>query len=203
MKLLSIVFILVFAFAAYGQTPELCDVAFDHSHTQTLGNAEGDINVKVIAAANCSWTVEPSNYWIGVLEGRSGTGSGNIWLRVTSNTQAFEKRTAWIDVNRARLTIINDPNCDFSIPAANKSFLRTGGSETLAVTASTGCGWSGISDSDWITVGLVSGGAGGGSFDYSVAVNSGAARTGTIRVGGRTLTITQEASKSRKRVRFF
>ncbi|MBI4893569.1 MAG: hypothetical protein HY821_23315, partial [Acidobacteria bacterium] len=55
-----------------------------------------------------------------------------------------------------------------------------------------GCTWNAVSDSSWITVTSGASGAGNGSVAYSVAANSGAARTGTIVVAGvRSYTVTQ------------
>jgi hypothetical protein len=59
---------------------------------------------------------------------------------------------------------------------------------------SAGCGWTAISNASWITT--ASSGSGNGTVSYSVATNSGAARTGSISVNGQTFTVSQSAAAS-------
>ena len=54
--------------------------------------------------------------------------------------------------------------------------------------------WTAVSSDAWITVTSGGGGAGNSMVGYSVTLNNGFARTGTITIGGQTFTITQNAS---------
>jgi hypothetical protein len=78
---------------------------------------------------------------------------------------------------------------------ANKQTLGpSGGSGVVMVTAATGCTWTAASNSSWISITSGSSGTGNGTVSYTVAVNSGPERTGTITAAGRTVAVHQENS---------
>ena len=75
-----------------------------------------------------------------------------------------------------------------------ESFAANGGDGTVRVTASAAsCAWTAASNAPWISV-ASSGGSGNGNLRYTVAANTGAARTGTLTVAGATVTVTQAAA---------
>jgi Divergent InlB B-repeat domain len=69
-----------------------------------------------------------------------------------------------------------------------------GGSGTVSVETDPTCAWTAVSGDAWITVTSGSPGSGDGSVDYSVAVNSGAVRTGTSAIAGETFVVDQQAA---------
>jgi C1A family cysteine protease len=81
--------------------------------------------------------------------------------------------------------------CGYSISPTSKNFPGAGGTGTVTVTPSGNCPWTPVSNAAWITITNPGSGSGNGSFTYSVAKNTGARRTGTITVGGKTHTVTQ------------
>lgn len=86
--------------------------------------------------------------------------------------------------------------CAYAISPASQSFTATGGSAAASVTASAGCAWSASSGASWVTITSGSSGTGSGTVRYSAAANSGAARSATLTIAGRTLTISQAAVSS-------
>jgi len=82
--------------------------------------------------------------------------------------------------------------CSCAIDPTTASWGVTGGAGSASVTTVPGCAWTAASSAPWITVTSGGSGNGNGSVGYTVAVNAGAARTGTITMAGRTLTINQE-----------
>ncbi len=82
-------------------------------------------------------------------------------------------------------------NCTYSINPTSQSFVAVGGTGSVAVTAGSGCGWTATSNAAWITVTSGASGNGNGTVSYSVAVNTGAARSGAITIAGQTFTVTQ------------
>ena len=63
---------------------------------------------------------------------------------------------------------------------------------TLTVTTAAGCGWSASSNVNWISINSSGNGSGAGVTLYGVhANNTTSSRTGTIRIAGQTVTITQ------------
>ena len=62
---------------------------------------------------------------------------------------------------------------------------------SASVTTGTGCAWTATTATSWITLQAPVSGSGNGSFNYLVAANTGTVRTGSITVGGRTITVNQ------------
>lgn len=67
--------------------------------------------------------------------------------------------------------------------------------DTVTLTASGPCSWTGISNASWITVTNGSSGSGSGSLTYSLTANATASpRTGTITIARQAFTITQASA---------
>ena len=64
-------------------------------------------------------------------------------------------------------------------------------SSSLDVKTGSGCAWTAVSNSPWISVTGGPTGNGGGTVSFTVDANAGAPRIGTISVAGKTFTITQ------------
>lgn len=79
--------------------------------------------------------------------------------------------------------------CNLALDPTSANASAAGGNGSFAVMADLGCAWSATSGASWITTS--SSGAGNGTVNYSVAANSGAARTGTITVQGKIFTVNQ------------
>ncbi len=86
--------------------------------------------------------------------------------------------------------------CAYSINPTSQSFPGSGGSGSVAVTTQAGCAWTAASNASFITITSGSSGNGSGAVNYTLAANSGAARTGTITIAGQTFTVTQAAGSS-------
>ena len=85
-------------------------------------------------------------------------------------------------------------SCSYSLSAAAQTLTAAGGSGSLGVTTSAGCGWTAASNAAWLTVTGGSPGSGPGTVNYSVAANAGAsARTGHLTIADQTLTVQQSA----------
>jgi hypothetical protein len=69
---------------------------------------------------------------------------------------------------------------------------RTGATISIAVT--TGCAWTAVSQSPFITVTSGASGTGNGVVSVAVAPNLGGARTGTLMIAGQLVTVTQGAA---------
>jgi Zn-dependent metalloprotease len=81
--------------------------------------------------------------------------------------------------------------CTFSINPTSASFAAAGGTASVTVTKAAGCTWSATSNSSFITITSGTPGSGNGTVNYSVAANTGTARTGTMTIAGQTFTVTQ------------
>jgi hypothetical protein len=83
--------------------------------------------------------------------------------------------------------------CTLGISPTANSFIDSGGSGNVSVTASLGtCTWSAASNAPWIIVTSNATGSGNGTVGYAVSTNtSPTPRTGTITIAGQLFTITQ------------
>jgi hypothetical protein len=99
--------------------------------------------------------------------------------------------------NTAGATTLAVP-CNYSISPTSAKFKAAGGSGTVKVFAGADCSWTATSNAAWITVNpLTANGQGNGLFTYSVSVNSGSIRNGTISVAGKTFKVSQQAGRRR------
>ncbi|MGD0771569.1 MAG: BACON domain-containing carbohydrate-binding protein [Candidatus Solibacter sp.] len=83
--------------------------------------------------------------------------------------------------------------CTYSLSPGSASPGAAAATGTVTVTAGTGCTWTAASNASWISVTAGASGSGNGTVTYSVGVNTGAARTGTLTIGGQTFTVAQAA----------
>jgi hypothetical protein len=61
----------------------------------------------------------------------------------------------------------------------------------VSVTTSSGCAWTAASNAGWISITSGASGSGNGAVSFSIAANTGSARTGTLTIAGSTFTVNQ------------
>ena len=83
--------------------------------------------------------------------------------------------------------------CNYTLNPTGREISSTATSGTISVTpSSNSCGWTASSPDSWITVTTKSSAEGGNSVSYVIAENTNSSsRTGTISVGGKVFTVTQ------------
>lgn len=84
------------------------------------------------------------------------------------------------------------PACSYSTSPASYFFYPAGGSANFSAIAPSGCAWTPTPSASWITV-IRGAGPGVAPLAISVAANTGVARTGTITIGGASISISQAA----------
>lgn len=91
-----------------------------------------------------------------------------------------------VSVNRVHV------NCTYTLGSNSQNVAASGGTNSVALTTSSGCNWAASSSCNWVTLSSNSG-TGSGSIGYSVAPNTTtSSRTCTITVEGQVFTISQE-----------
>ena len=84
--------------------------------------------------------------------------------------------------------------CSFGVAPASAMFTESGGTGSVSVTAAAGCSWLATTNAPaWLTINSGASGAGNGTAGYTVAVNTGAARTATLVVADQIVNISQAA----------
>ncbi len=156
----------------------------------------------ISSGSGCNYTATSNDSFITVTSETSGSGNGTVSYSVARNTGPA--RTGTITVGRQIFTVNQASGCSFIINPTTQSFTSSGGNGSATVTTENGCTYSTLSNDSWITVTQGASGSGNGTVGFTVAANTGAARTGTLFIAGQTFTVNQAAYvKSRKRVRFF
>jgi uncharacterized protein (TIGR03437 family) len=91
------------------------------------------------------------------------------------------------------LTVTPATACSYSLSPTGQSFGYSGGSASVTVTAGAACSWTAVSNASWLAITSSPSGSGNGTVTFGVAANSGAARNGTLTIGGQTFTVQQAA----------
>ena len=151
--------------------------------------------VDVTAAAGCAWTAVSQAQWITVTMGASGSGNGRVELAIAANTEAARSGTVTIAGQTYTVNQAAPPApCVFTIMPTSVNATAAGGATGVDVTTQSGCAWTAVSGAQWITITAGASGTGNGRVEMTIAVNSGAARVGTVTIGGRTFSVNQEGT---------
>lgn len=146
---------------------------------------------------NCEWTAISSASWIQITSGASGSGgSGTIAYSVASNP-ATSSRTATISAGGLNHTVVQQP-APCAVAAVSPSSISVGasGGEFSVLVTMTGpnCSWSASTSANWIIF-STAGSEGDGQIQFTVAANEiTLPRSGTIVVGGLSVTVSQQAA---------
>jgi uncharacterized repeat protein (TIGR01451 family) len=153
----------------------------------------GTVSFAVQTDPSCSWTVAALPAWITVNGPASGTGPGNVSLAVAANSGGARSANVII---AGITTVISQAAgvCAYSISPSGQAFSATGGAGAIDLTASAGCTWSATSPVSWVTLTSASTGSGSARLTYLVAANTGAARSATLTVAGRSFLVDQSAA---------
>jgi hypothetical protein len=160
--------------------------------SQSFTLAGGLGNATVTTPDTCQWTATSGTPWITVLSGASGNGNGPVSFAVAANVGNARTGTLSIAGETFTVSQAGVVPCTYSIAPTSQSIGAAGGAGS-AVTVSTaaGCAWTATSNATWISVTAGASGSGDGSTSFSVAANTGDARSGTLTIAGRTFTVSQ------------
>jgi hypothetical protein len=92
------------------------------------------------------------------------------------------------------LTVQANAVCGYSLTPENATATRFAGSISVSVSTFPSCIWTATSNDAWITVRPPSVGSGSAAILLDFTENTGATRSGTVTIGGRTYTLTQFGS---------
>ena len=150
----------------------------------------GSVTVLVNGIEACSWTAVSNVPWITVSSGSSGSTSGTVNFTVAQNTGTT--RSGTITVAGYVVTVSQGTvGCTFSLTPTSQAFSSSGGTGTATLSTQTGCGWTATSDAAFVTLGAPNG-TGSAAISYTVQANpTSASRGTTLRIGGKTLSVTQ------------
>lgn len=144
-------------------------------------------------------------------------GLGNVYVFGSTDSTNFPVVNALQSVYRGQtdmfLVKLSDgmPGCSYTISPKSISVSISATNGTVSVTTSNTCQWMTLSGVSWLAVTNGAGGSGSGTVSYTVAMNTGAARTGVIAIAGQSFTVNQAGAgaplititKSNSAVRLF
>jgi hypothetical protein len=123
----------------------------------------------------------------------AGTGSATVGWAVSANGGAG--RTGTLTAAGQTFTIVQaGTTCSYALTPTGQTIAASGGGGTFSVATGPGCAWTASANDAWIVLIGGAAGTGQGSVSFTVAPNSGAARTGTITAGGQSFSIAQDAA---------
>ncbi len=169
--------------------PPLCPTApvLTPSNISTTSDASSG-TISVSAAAACPWNVSSVPAWVTLAPGASGTGDGSFSYSVAANTGVARAGTGAVSGPGVASTLnFNQAAgaCASWTVSTNYTGVQGGAySGSIAVTAAASCSWSVAPLPSWITITSGASGSGNGSINYTVAANSGAARSATSSLSG-------------------
>ena len=165
----------------------------------SLAQAGGRTTVSVQTGAGCPWSGSTDASWLTLEGAASRNGSGTLTIRVLANPGA--SRTDSVTIGDQILAVTQAgadgpaPECVYDLDPSSQSMTAAGGSTSFTVQTGTNCSWSATSTVSWLTVGADTG-VGSGDVSVVVVANTGAARTGAIRIATNTFSLSQAASVS-------
>jgi hypothetical protein len=162
--------------------------------SQSVPGSGGGGSTTVTAPQGCTWTANSNNVgWLSVTSGGSGNGTATVNFNAIANLNT-QPRTGTLTVAGRTFTVNQGGNCSFTINPTSQTIGSGGGNLSTTVTTASGCQWTAVANASWITVTGSGGGTGGGTATFTVAANTGGQRTGTLTIGGRTFTVTQNGT---------
>jgi uncharacterized protein (TIGR03437 family) len=167
--------------SAFPDIPAHC-IVVDPTNAARL-YAGTDLGVFVTTDGGATWAEENTGFANTIVESLAINTVGGV-----SSLYAFTH-------GRGAYRVTLGAGCNQPTFNSTASFGQAGGEGSLQVNArADGCPWQAVSNADWITI-ISGGGQGSGSVRYSVAPNNSfERRVGTVAVGGRNFSVTQEAS---------
>ena len=165
-----------------------CTVTLPDSLETSAAGGSGTLSIGL--ARDCSWTASSGAAWVVITSANSGQGGGSITYRVAANPEAAPRRTT-IDVNDARATVNQAAACIYRVGPLSAGVDGAGGTVTVHVETEAACAWTAATEAGWIRLDAGASGQGNGAVNLTVDRNGGGTRSGTIRVAGHTVTLTQ------------
>ena len=168
-----------------------CTYVFSPASVSVPAAPDSTGSFTVATQSGCARTAVSSNPdWLTISFGGTGTGNGTVGYRVDSNTTA-SIRTGTISIGATRFTVTQAAaNCTFDLSATGARVGVAAGTGTFNIA--TRCSWTAQSSVAWLRVASGASGTGDGTIGYAYDANTGPdLRTGTISVGGRLFTVTQ------------
>jgi pimeloyl-ACP methyl ester carboxylesterase len=146
----------------------------------------GTVSLPVTAASGCAWAATGGSTWL-TFSNAQGSGNGTITLTAAANTTGGTQ-VATVTLGSLSAAITQPATaCTYGLSATQIN--APGAGQNGNITVTTSCPLVVSSDSVWLIPYNL-----GTSVDYQVAANPGAARTGRLTIGTKSVSVTQAAA---------
>ena len=166
-----------------------------YAHCQILADPTSGQAPLTVAFRGVTDVTYGSYYW-SFKDGSTSTEKDPVHVFATAGTYDVFFRARYgseSGMANKKITVTAPANCSYSLSTTSQNFGFAGGTGSVGVVAPPGCAWTAASNAAWLTVTSGASGSGNGTVGYSVAANSGSARSGTLTIGGKTFTVSQDA----------
>lgn len=167
--------------------------------------APGELTLTIFTGAACQWSVSATVPWTTVTTNPSGKGPGTSGLRVSDNWDAPREGLVVVQGALAAQTVtarIAQAGCVYGVTKDAIDFNASGGSSSFDVVQQSlpiscggplqnACRWSAEPDVPWIAITSSMPRTGDSPVAFTVAPNSGAARSGTITIRDKVVRVNQ------------
>jgi len=163
-----------------------------------LTAAAQEVAISISASADCKWSVGTDAAWIGVPMG-SFVGSGTSKFGVKAN-DGSSARSGSLKIGGLAIAVTQDAPppapCPASVEPRSVRLTAAAQDVSFSVSASADCKWS-VTGTDMPWIGIPTGSVtGSGASRFGVKANDGsAARSGSVRIGGLAIAVTQDPPK--------
>lgn len=157
-----------------------------------LDAGDGSGSLAITTQPECAWDVSTNVNWISGLSPASGQGTATVSFRVSANEGA-STRDGMIVVNGEQARVSQRAPCRYELSPANLTVDSSGDSGSIRIATTSDCGWTAVSEANWIALSSSPSGSGTGSVSFTVAPNPGGARSSAIAVANQRASITQVA----------
>jgi Putative binding domain, N-terminal/Viral BACON domain len=150
--------------------------------------AGGSGSVAIATGAGCAWTAASSVSWLTV---SPAAGEGPAAVAFTVAPSGGTERSGTALIAGQTFTVTQGQGCTFDVNPLTHSVAAAGGSVSVNVATGQGCPWNIASSATWITLNGQASRTGSGTVELVVASTNAGARSGTVSIAGRTVTINQ------------
>ena len=154
-----------------------------------VGPGASNGTIQVGAAVGCAWSATSAASWVTIVGGANGSGEGQVQFSIAANVGPA--RTTSLSVAGHTVAIAQASGCTYAINPSSVNAGPGASNGTIQVGAAVGCAWSATSAASWVTITGGANGGGDGQVQFSIAANVSPARTTSLSVADRTVTIAQ------------
>ena len=153
--------------------------------------------VSVETTDACTWRPTTDTPWITITSAPESRGPGRVTYTVSANTGGARSGTILIGGQTFEIDQDAATACAFVVSPTSLNVGASGGSGgALNVSTTSSCSWTSLSNAPWITVTSGSTRTGSGTVSINVAPNTGPARSGSVTVAGKTVSVEQGGAAS-------